>query len=78
MLRHIITQPIPNTRRVPRNSLVCRMKATEEADLINSNPIKEGLVAFRQPLQSAQAHLGFDESLRSIFTISEMIKSRSV
>ncbi|KAH6661848.1 hypothetical protein B0J14DRAFT_312897 [Halenospora varia] len=35
------------------------MEATEEANIINSHPIKEGLVAFRHQFESSQARLGF-------------------
>jgi hypothetical protein len=35
------------------------MEATEEANIINSHPIKDGLVAFRHQFESSQARLGF-------------------
>jgi len=42
------------------------MEATEEANLINSHPIKEGLVAFRHQFESFQAHLDFVGLSRAI------------
>jgi hypothetical protein len=33
------------------------MEATEEANIINSHPIKEGLVAFRRQFESSQVRL---------------------
>jgi hypothetical protein len=35
------------------------MEATKQANIINSHPIKEGLVAFRHQFESSQARLGF-------------------
>jgi hypothetical protein len=42
------------------------MEATEEANIINSHPIEEGLVAFRHQFESSQAHLGFVGSSRAV------------
>jgi hypothetical protein len=42
------------------------MEATEEADIISSHPIKEGLVAFRHQFDSSQARLGFVGSSHAI------------
>ncbi|XMA19892.1 hypothetical protein WAI453_012683 [Rhynchosporium graminicola] len=42
------------------------MQATEEANIINNHPIKEGLVAFRHQFDSSQAHLGFVGSSRAV------------
>jgi hypothetical protein len=42
------------------------MEDTEEANIINSHPIKEGLVAFRHQFESSQAHLGFVGSSRAV------------
>jgi hypothetical protein len=42
------------------------MEATEEANIINSHPIKEGLVTFRHQFKSSQAHLSFAGSSRAV------------
>ncbi|PQE09263.1 serine threonine- kinase Sgk2 protein [Rutstroemia sp. NJR-2017a BBW] len=42
------------------------MDATEEAEIINSHPIKEGLVAFRRQFESSQVRLSFVELSRAI------------
>ena len=42
------------------------MEATDEADIINNHPIKEGLAAFRHQFESSQARLGFIGSSRAV------------
>jgi hypothetical protein len=45
------------------------MKATEDADIIHSYPIREGLVAFRRQFRFSQESLGFVGSSRAVENI---------
>jgi hypothetical protein len=50
--------------------------ATEEVNIINSHPIKEGLVAFRYQFESSRARLGFVGSsgaLEAVLSTDEAI-----
>ncbi|PQE07985.1 hypothetical protein CJF30_00011335 [Rutstroemia sp. NJR-2017a BBW] len=63
-----------NSKEDQRDTLACTktfmiypvMDAIEEPDIINSHPIKEGLVAFRRQFESSQVRLSFVELSRAI------------